>query len=367
MFLPRPLCLPFVLLGLACTSMVPAEEPTTPSRLTAFNVDFNWGPGGTNGFAPAGTFAKADPAAHYQWHKDLGSNVIWTFGVTCDGYAWYRNSGVAPVQPGLEHDFLNEQTELGHRDGKLIIAYFCVGANMLWAERYPEQSYGRPSAVHIPFTNDYLDYFCASIRDVLTKTEIDGIQLDWMYSPPLLMDEKEVRWMPCEQQMYAELFGEPFPGKPQIDAPKTLEFQRRALARCWRRIHETVRATKPNCIIWLTCFDLRHPQLEGLPIFQEVDWLVNEHPDPTSLDAIRKLAGPKTKLWQCLCGWGDKHDPRQFLDDPKYADVGLCGFAAADPETTLPFIGKSANRASEANARNIALLREAFHRYPPRP
>ena len=101
--------------------------------------------------------------------------------------------------------------------------------------------------------------------------------------------------------------------------------------RCWQRIHETAKSVNPKCIIWLSCFDLRHPQVVGSKMFQEVDWLMNENPDPTSLAAVRKEAGPHTKIMQCLCGWGDKHDPRRVVGNPKYDDVGFYGFAAANP------------------------------------
>ena len=42
-------------------------------------------------------FAHADPKVHFQWYKDLGVNVIHTFCVSCDGYAWYRGSQPAPT------------------------------------------------------------------------------------------------------------------------------------------------------------------------------------------------------------------------------------------------------------------------------
>jgi hypothetical protein len=338
-----------------------ADDAKTARRLTAFCIDFNWAPGGPNGFALPGTYSQADPRVHYQWAKDLGTSVIYTFCVSCDGYAWYKASTVAPVEPGLKYDFLHDIAQLAHRDGKLAVGYFCAGANTYWGLKHPDQSYGTPSAVHIPYTREYLDYLAACIQDVLTKTEIDGFQVDWMYSPPMLMEEKQVRWMPCERQMYAELFGRPFPGKDKIDAAETLEFQRRALKRCWRRIHDAAKAAKPDCILWLTCFDLRHPQLAGTGILREVDWLVNEHPDPAFLDAVRKEAGPHTRLWQCLCGWGDQNRPQRIAADPKYADLCLMGFAAADPATTLPYTAKSSNPSFAANARNIETLRQVFH------
>jgi len=333
-------------------------------RIKAFCIDFNWAPGGPNGFAAPGVFAQADPKAHYAWYKELGANTIQTFCVSCDGYAWYRGSEVAPVQPGLQHDFLREVTELAHRDGLQVMGYFCVGANTYWGQKHPEQGYnepnGVPSNIHIPFTREYLDYLTASIRDALTKTDIDGFMLDWLFSPPIQTKEKEIRWLACEQQMYRELFGREFPGKDKIDASEALDFQRRAVERCWRRIHDAAKATKPNCVLWLSCFDLQHPQVAGSKMFQEVDWLMNEHPDPLRLDAVRKQKGECTQIIQCLCGWGD-HDPRAVVDHPKYEDVGFYGYAAADPATTLPPKATAEKIGPSENIRNIEILRDVYH------
>ena len=330
-------------------------------RIKAFCIDFNWGPGGSNGFAPPGAFAQADPKAHLQWYKSLGVNTIQTFCVSCDGYAWYRDSGVAPVQPGLKHDFLKEITQLSHKDGLKVMGYFCVGANTCWAKKHPNLSYGDASEVHIPFTNEYIDYLSACVEDALSKTGIDGFMFDWFFSPPSdLGEQKRIRWLDCERQMYVELFGRPFPGKDKINVKEELEFQRRALDRCWDRLHKAAKSVKPDCVIWLSCFNLQHPQVVGSQMFQEVDWLMNEAPDPTSLDAIRKEKGPHTTIVQCLCGWGDQHDPRRVVGNPKYDDVGFYGFAAADPQTTLPPEGTT------GNARNIELLRDMFHGKTPK-
>ena len=73
----------------------------------------------------------------------MGANVIQTFCVSCNGYAWYKH-GVVPEQPGLKHDFLPEVVRLGHQEGLLVLGYFCMGANTKWGQEHPQLSYGFP-------------------------------------------------------------------------------------------------------------------------------------------------------------------------------------------------------------------------------
>ncbi len=82
-----------------------AADRNTPPPIKAFCIDFNWGPKGINGFAGPGVWADASPADHVRWYEGLGANVIQTFAVSCNGYAWYKG-GIIPPQPGLKFDFL---------------------------------------------------------------------------------------------------------------------------------------------------------------------------------------------------------------------------------------------------------------------
>ncbi|MCH7229142.1 hypothetical protein, partial [Haloferula sp. A504] len=108
-----------------------AEEDagrSAASEIKSYCIDFNWALGRRAGFAKPGTWAEADPKEHVQWYKDVGANVIQTFAVSCNGYAWYK-SDLIPEQPGLKHDFLTEMVKLGHAEGMKVMGYFCIAAN----------------------------------------------------------------------------------------------------------------------------------------------------------------------------------------------------------------------------------------------
>ena len=332
----------------ALAQVQPAAAPT--DRIKSFCIDFNWGP---EGFAPPGMYAEASPRAHLDWYRALGANTIQTFCVSCPGYAWYR-SEVAPVQPGMPGDFLKEITELGHAAGMRVMGYFCIGANTYWDETHPELSHRIPSAISIPFTRAYLDYLARVIPEALLKTGIDGFMIDWVFNASHFYADKQYAWLVCERQMYQELLGEPFPGEDAMTPERTATFNRRALDRCWETIRNAAKTAKPDCIIWLSCYDLNHPQVKGSTLLREVDWLMNEHPDAARLDAARAASGAHTRLIQCLCGWGDQHDANALIERLRPTDTGFYGFARPDAATTLPPEDHS------GNARNIAIMRAAF-------
>ena len=352
---------------LAMGQFASATEPESIPPIKAFCIDFNWGPKGINGFAGPSVWADASPEEHVRWYEGLGANVIQTFAVSCNGYAWYKG-GVVPPQPGLKHDFLTEVVRLGHAKGMRVMGYFCVGANTLWAQKHPDLSYGTPSAPHIPLTTAYLDYLCDSMDDALRRTGMDGFMIDWVWNPAQrrLGKEKGSReqWLDCEKGMFAELMGHPFPGEDRLSPADKTAYERRAIERCWTRIHAAAKRANPKCIIWLSCHNLKHPSVIDSKMFREIDWLMNEHPDPASIAAVAKMVGSHTQLVQCLVGWGDQHDARRVLENAEFRKLGIYGFAKpGDNSLPLPIAQyrSQAPKALKGNDRNIAVLLRYFH------
>ena len=78
------------------------SQKTDVGEIKAYNIDFNWGEGGPNGFARPGLWADANPVEHVNWYAALGCNVIQSFAVSCNGYAWYKN-GIVPEPVSYTH------------------------------------------------------------------------------------------------------------------------------------------------------------------------------------------------------------------------------------------------------------------------
>ena len=338
---------------------------TADESIRAFNIDYNWGQGGAHGFAKPGLWADANPETLMKWYEDLGCNAVHSFGVSCNGYAWYKN-GIIPEQPGLKYDFLTEMVKIGRQKNMKVFGYFCVGANNKWEEDHPDLCY-RMNGQQIPFTTQYIDYLCASIEDAIKKTDMDGIMLDWFYNPGGGRDPlPSLRWLPCEQVMYQELMNQAFPGIDKMTPEIELDFRRKAIDRAWKHISEITKKTKPGCIIWLTCYDLNSKEIAGSPMLKEVDWLMNEAGDIASTEAVRSLVGSQTKLITCLANW-NKQNPAEVVPAAIKANVGLYGFTKPIVGALMPPIDMFLSQPVsdfDGDAKNIAILARTYKGLP---
>ncbi|MBM4154367.1 MAG: hypothetical protein FJ221_04995 [Lentisphaerae bacterium] len=360
----RPTMVLAALLAAAPPTLRAAGPAAPRDPIRAFCVDFNWGPGGPNGFAPPGLWADADPGTHVAWYAALGANVIQTFAVSCNGYAWYKG-GAIPAQPGLKHDFLPEVVRLGHAKGMKVMGYFCVGANTRWGMEHPDLSYGAPSTYHIPLTDAYLDHLAGSIAEALAKSGMDGFMIDWVWNPS--DKARNGRWIPAEQRLFEQLCGRPFPGADQLSPEAKLDYERKAIDRCWARIRAAARKAKPDCVVWLTCNKVADPTVSGSALLREVDWMMDESGAPDALRGVAHMLGPHTRPVLCVVGWGDRHDARRVVADAANAEFGIYGFSKPNPDSLpLPVERYLAGppESFKGNDRNIAVLARFFNGKP---
>ena len=334
-------------------------------NIKAFNIDYNWGPGGAHGFAKPGLWADANPDTLMKWYEDLGCNVVHSFGVSCNGYAWYKN-GIVPEQPGLKYDFLTEMVKIGRKKNIKVFGYFCVGANNKWEEDHPDLCY-QMDGQQIPFTTQYVDYLSASIEDAIMKTDMDGIMLDWFYNPGGGRDPlPPLRWIPCEQEMYQELMSQSFPGKDKITPEIELDFRRKAIDRAWKQIRKVTKKTKKDCIVWLTAYDVNSKEYAGSAMLKEVDWLMNEAGDIASTAAMRGLAGKETRLITCLANW-NKQNPAEVVPAAIKEKVGLYGFTRPVIGPTMQPVEYYLSQPADSlkgDERNIAVLARVYNNLP---
>ncbi len=335
------------------------DQPVEIEDIKAYCLDFNWG--ARRSFAKPGSWSKADPAAHVAWYKAMGVNVIQTFAVSCNGYAWYKD-GFVPEQPGLKHDFLPEMVKLGHQEGMLVMGYFCISANPKWAKDHPELSYGAPATYHIPYTDEYLAYLSASISDAVEKTGIDGFMIDWLWQPK--RQSTKGKWLDCEKQLYQQLMDESFPGEDKLTKEQDLAYSRKAIDRCWKAIRKAAKDADPKCIVWVTTNHMNHSHVVNSDMYKEADWLMNESGDMKRIHAVKSMVGKHTRLITCLALW-NRQDATKVVPEALKAGVGLYGFAKPRQSDSglVPLEGILSRPVSalRGDDRNIAVLARAYH------
>ena len=351
--------LAWAVLGMAAPAVA---APAATDEIKAYCLDFNWAPTHRRGkpFAKPGLWAGADPAEHVAWYKTMGANVIQTFCVSTNGYAWYKD-GVVPEQPGLKHDFLPEVVKLGHQQGMKVMGYFCIASNPRWAELHPDQSYGSPTTYHIPYTDEYLSFLSKSISDAVRKTGIDGFMIDWLWMPK--RQSTEGKWLQCEKDLYKQLMGATFPGEDKLTKAQDTKYSRRAIDRCWKVIRKAAKDANPDCIVWVTVNHISHPHVINSPMYQEADWLMNEAGSVAAIEKIRGMVGKHTRLITCLAVWNGQ-DASKAVPEAIDAGIGLYGFTAPRNNSGLvPLEQIFTRQISElsGDSRNIAVLARAYN------
>ena len=353
----------FLILCLFLTLSCSNQSNIKEEPIHSFNIDFNWGQGGPNEFAEPGLWADANPEEHVKWYKDMGVNTIQTFIVSCNGYAWYKN-GAVPEQPGLKYNFLPEMVRLGHAEGMKVMGYLCIGSNTRWGMENPEYSYGYPNDRHIPYTVKYLEYLDKVIRDAVEKTGIDGFMIDWFYQPSRASTDG--KWLNTEMERYEELMEKQFPGEKQLSTEDYDAYSRLAIAACWDVIYKATKETNPDCIIWLTSFDITHPHIVNSKMFKQVDWLMNEAGDMESVAAVKNMVGENTRLITCLANW-NRQDPKVVVPRAIESGVGLYGFTKPGSSSLLLPINnylESPVDSLSGDEKNIAVLARVYNQLP---
>jgi hypothetical protein len=329
-------------------------------KIKALDIDFNWGMGGPNNFAGPGVYAHADPKAHVQWYKDMGANIIQTFCVSCNGYAWYKN-GKIPEQPGLKTDFLRDIVRLAHEENMRVMGYYCIAANTRWGMKHPDQSYGTPADYHIPLTDDYMSYLKHAIIEGV-ETGIDGFMIDWIWPPHRVVTNG--KWIESEKRLYEQLMDEPFPGEHRLTEEKENIYGLRSVERCWENIYTTAKKTNPDIIIWLTCNDLHSPMVPE-SMLQECDWIMNESPESERIEKMKERVGENTKLIQVVTnGMGNNYNSAELFKKLEGTGVEFYGFARPNPVTTFPELAVEAIGNYTELTRNLLAIREMFRGKP---
>ena len=202
---------------------------------------------------------------------------------------------------------------------------------------------------------------------------MEGFMIDWFWNPNVMLGKPnqsiKQRWLDCEKEMFVELMGYPFPGENKISKELLLEYNRRAINRCWQAIRKCAKAASPDCYIWLSCSMLDHPEMLDHPLIKEVEWLQNEAGDEATFSVIKPYLGENTRLITTFSDHFFKVNNLKGEDVAKYAleqNIGLYCYVSPDVATKpiSYYLDTPLDSFTGIGARNIAILARIFNNIP---
>ena len=298
-----------------------AEEPAARHRpILLFCCDFNWARApGVRASLPA-DWAQVDPQKYFDWHRDLGVNVMFCQAYCSAGYALYP-SKLGPVGEGNAATLFPRLYELSRKAGMPVWSYFTVGADLFMSKEHPEwivpgsqgkMGHGGFFGPETPRT----EKLCARIREFLATYPVDWLLLDWFVYGDLVRNGGAVQPAEFVKEPFARIIGRPMPATAaEITAEENLKYKRTVLAEQFQALKAAVKETSPktklifNVPYWGGGEELwtDHPMLaESDGLFAEstdsvVDWLLEiRKPNQRVMTTIIGLHHGRTdpKAWK---------------------------------------------------------------------
>jgi hypothetical protein len=332
-----------------CEQGVKGSSSSAGNPLKVFCFDLNWvllkKP--TQEFAPAAPqdWAFIGPQAYFDWHKDLGVNIMFCQSYAFGGYAFYPTK-LGPVAPGPGRDLLPELFKLSRKAHMPFNAYFCVGADLImsnmrdsWVVPTSKNEYGHWG--YLAPESPWTDLLCARVEEFLRLYPVEWIMFDWLGYGNI-----EIHGLPLQPAWFVkgpfkEIIGRDMPDDAaKISPQESLKYKREILARQFYRIREAVykanRETKiyfnvpfriPAADLWvdhpmLNESDLLFAELESCDNVAVVEWLLKIRKPHQRVMTCLNCAPTSWKKWYergCDFFGTVVGTPPDFLPDASYA------------------------------------------------
>jgi hypothetical protein len=263
--------------------------PSQGKPLKVFCFDLNWvqlrKPHEEIAPAAAEDWAFISPQEYFDWHKDLGVNIMFCQAYNFGGYAFYPTK-LGPTAPGAGRELLPELFRLSRKAGMPFHAYFCVGADLTvsnmrdsWVVPTSRNEYGHWG--YLGPESPWTDLLCSRVDEFLRSYPVEWIMFDWFSYGNI-----EVHGLPVQPAWFVkapfkEIIGRDMPDEAaKITPEESLKYKREILARQFYRIRETVHKASPATKIYfnvpyrIPAADLwvNHPMLnESDMLFAELE------------------------------------------------------------------------------------------------
>ena len=211
-------------------------------------------------------WAFISPQEYFDWHKDLGVNIMFCQAFNFGGYAYYPTK-FGPIAPGPERDLLPQLFKLSRKAHMPFHSYFCVGTDLTvsnmrdsWVVPTSKNEYGHWG--YLEPETPWTDLLCARVAEFLRQYPVEWIMFDWFSYGNI-----EAHGLPVQPAWFVkgpfkEIIGRDMPDEAaKITLKESLEYKREILARQFYRIRETVhKASRETKIYFNVPF-----RISGLP------------------------------------------------------------------------------------------------------
>ncbi|MCC6581002.1 MAG: hypothetical protein IT440_11225, partial [Phycisphaeraceae bacterium] len=115
----------------AAASRFPAGPGKPEGTIKCFCCDLNWSlVEGSHQPATAQDWAFIDSKAYFDWHCELGNNVMFCQAYNFSGFAYYPTK-LGPVAPGPGAELVPKLLDMARQVKMPFVSYFCVGADLV--------------------------------------------------------------------------------------------------------------------------------------------------------------------------------------------------------------------------------------------
>lgn len=265
------------------------KRPKATIRL--MHCDLNWT---VNGPAAAHEWAFVDPKEYFDWHMEIGTNVMYCQAYLFGGTAFYPTK-LGPVAPGPGGQLFPQLYRLARDRGVPVWSYFCVGADLTISNHFNWWVVpgSRAECAHgfLAPESGWTDLLCARVREFLGMFPVDWLLFDWFVYGGLRPNETQVAPAAYAKAPFRRIIGREMPERAdEITPDERMTYKRAVLAEQFRRLRDAVNSSSPktrilfNVPYWAPAEELwvGHPMLaESDGLFAEcsrrdvVDWLLS--------------------------------------------------------------------------------------------
>jgi hypothetical protein len=292
---------------------VPPSCLPTPRTIKCLCCDLNWAWKGKDSESWRATtpedYAVLDPQAYFDYHREVGNNVMFLQAYTVAGFAFYPTK-LGPTGAGKSAELLPRLWDLSRKAKLPFMSYMDVGYDF-WAEKqHPEwivPGIRRPTPNYLAPESGWTELLCRRIREFLGRFPVEWLLFDMFgYGPH--PNDFQVQPAPFMERPFREIIGRPMPAKAgQITPEENLKYKRETLARQFHAIRNAVKETCPHTQIGFNVpYEKPYePLWRDHPMLTESEMLITECTLPDVMEWAVKVKKPKQRVMMTFFGRPD--------------------------------------------------------------